>query len=248
MNKKLYLFTIISAFSSILYSECTTKKTIINPVEPKDTTTTTIITMPTDTIFKYLALGDSYTKAQGEAPENAYPVLFIERLKEQGIEVDTQKTIAQTGWRTDNLKTAINMASLPNDFDLVSLLIGVNNQYQGRSIEEYKVQFEELLNISISLAKGKKENVIVLSIPDYGATPFGASNATYIGEQIDLFNAANKEITEAYGIRYFDITPISREAKNDATLTCSDNLHPSAKMYGLWVDLIFEDAKEIITQ
>jgi len=215
----------------------------------KDNTTT----MPQDPppleenppIF-YLALGDSYTIGESVEIAERWPVQLTQGLREAGIEVEAPRLIAKTGWTTGNLKNAIAEANLQNDFDLVSLLIGVNNQYQDKSIEEYKLEFEQLLFRAIELAGDKKERVFVLSIPDYGATPFGAPNAESIGTEIDAFNAINQEITTQHGVLYFDITPISRQASTNPALTATDNLHPSGEMYRLWVELILEGVKELV--
>jgi len=129
-------------------------------------------------------------------------------------------------------------AHLKNKYDLVSLLIGVNNQYQGKLSSQYVIEFEELLKTAIRLAKRKKQRVFVVSIPDYGFTPFGKPNQEAITKAIDEFNEINARITYKYGIQYFDITEISREGLKDPSLVATDGLHPSGKMYSYWVELI----------
>lgn len=186
----------------------------------------------------YLALGDSYTKGECESTANSFPYLLAERLKAKKISLPDPKVIAQTGWRTDQLLQAIDAADLQDTFGLVTLLIGVNNQFQGRSLEVYKTEFKSLLLQAIQLAKHRKERVVVLSIPDYGVTPFGSGNTAQIAMEIDSFNVANKHLTDSLGVRYLDVTTISREAATDPSLLCTDNLHPSAKMYARWVDLL----------
>jgi len=148
--------------------------------------------------------------------------------------------IATTGWRTDNLKDAIEKASLKNEYDLVSLLIGVNNQYQGKPAEQYATEFEDLLSIAIRLAKGKKENVFVVSIPDYGYTPYGKPKQVEITKALDHFNEINKRITEKVGVAYVNITDISRHGLDQPDLVAGDGLHPSGKMYSLWVERILK--------
>jgi lysophospholipase L1-like esterase len=234
---KLYLLTTFSILSVILFSECRTKEKI----GPMDADAHTVHTVIDTSGISYLALGDSYTKAECEVSTNSYPYRLTQKFLDNGLKVKSRTTIAQTGWRTDNLKAAINAASLQDTFDIVSLLIGVNNQFQGKSPEAYRFEFRDLLETAIFYAQGRKDKVFVLSIPDYGVTPFGISNETYIGQQIDLFNSINKEVTDSLGVKYFDITPISRQAKNDATLICTDGLHPSGKMYGQWVDLMLPE-------
>lgn len=195
--------------------------------------------------FSYLALGDSYTigTALPDSSE-AYPIQLVEKLNEDPMFMgDLPKIIAFGGWRTDQLMNGIDTANIAPPYDLVSLLIGVNNQFQNLSQDDYAKDFEELLLEAISLAGNDTNGVFVLSIPDYGVTPFGGGNEK-ISMEIDEFNAINLEITKSYGISYFNITEISREAENDSELLAPDNLHPSGKMYALWVDLILENVKE----
>jgi lysophospholipase L1-like esterase len=242
MSVKLIFFSIVSLLPLTFFSECR-KKDMMEPVESYT------IVHPLDTVgISYLALGDSYTKAECEIPSNSYPAQLVVKFQQEGIKVKSRTTIAQTGWRTDNLKNAITAASLQDTFDLVSLLIGVNNQFQGQSPEIYRTEFRDLLETAIYYAKGRKDKVFVLSIPDYGMTPFGSGNQAYISQQIDVFNAINKDITDSMGVRYFDITPISRKTKKDPSLTCTDHLHPSAKMYAEWVDLMLPKVLKIIAK
>lgn len=190
---------------------------------------------------KYLALGDSYTIGESVTESERWPNQLAVALTKKGVNVAMPTIIATTGWRTDNLKNAMTIAKLKNEYDLVSLLIGVNNQYQGKWADQYAIEFEELLTTAVQLAKGKKENVFVVSIPDYGFTPFGQSKQEKISKELDQFNAINKTITEKHGIAYFNITDISRKGLVDKELVASDGLHPSGKMYSQWVDLIVKD-------
>lgn len=189
-------------------------------------------------VEKYLALGDSYTIGESVAEDERWPVQLSQSLSKKEKAIGKPTIIATTGWRTDNLKDAIVKAQLKNEYDLVSLLIGVNNQYQGKSAEQYAIEFEDLLKISIRLAKGKKEKVFVVSIPDYGYTPFGRPKQTEISKALDQFNEINKRITEAAGITYINITDISRKGLEQPDLVAGDGLHPSGKMYSLWVERI----------
>ncbi|MGI8582456.1 MAG: SGNH/GDSL hydrolase family protein [Chitinophagaceae bacterium] len=196
------------------------------------------IPAPTDPSAKtYLALGDSYTIGQSVSETERFPNQAVSQLRALNIKINDPKIIATTGWTTKNLIDALNANTPANNFDVVSLLIGVNNQYQGRSIDEYKTEFTLLLNRSIQYAGNKPTHVFVLSIPDYSVTPFaGGSDRARIAAEIDQFNSENKKISLQLGVNYVDITPISREA--DATLIAGDGLHPSAKQYKRWADLL----------
>lgn len=192
--------------------------------------------------IKFLALGDSYTIGESVDPKDRWPVQLIESLRKQGLDCDDAQIIATTGWRTDNLKQAIAEVKLANDYTLVSLLIGVNNQYQGKSVEAYAPEFTELLETAIVLAGGNKSRVFVVSIPDYGYTPFGKAKQASITSALNSFNATNKAIAEKMGVRYFNITGISRNGLNQPDLVATDGLHPSGKMYTQWVELILKGA------
>ena len=185
---------------------------------------------------KYLALGDSYTIGESVNEAERWPNQLAVKLTKKGIATDKPTIIATTGWRTDDLKNAILKAQLQPNYDLVSLLIGVNNFYQGKPIEQYESEFADLLGLAIKLAEGKKENVFVVSIPDYGFTPFGKTKQPQITEGIDKFNAVNKRVSEANGVRYYNITDISRNGLNQLDLVASDGLHPSGRQYLLWVE------------
>jgi lysophospholipase L1-like esterase len=190
--------------------------------------------------IKFLALGDSYTIGESVTGNERWPVQLAEALRKKGRNIDGPTIIATTGWRTDNLKNAVTIAKLKEEYGLVSLLIGVNNQYQGKPIEQFETEFEDLLKTSIKLAGGKKENVFVVSIPDYGYTPFGKSKQDTISKELDNYNTITRIITERYGIKYFYITDISRKGLEDPELVASDGLHPSGKMYSQWVELILK--------
>jgi lysophospholipase L1-like esterase len=187
---------------------------------------------------KFLALGDSYTIGESVSEDERWPNQLADKLK-----IERPRIIATTGWRTDDLKGAINSANLHDDYDLVSLLIGVNNQYQGKSSAQYEIEFEDLLKKAIQLAKGKSKNVFVVSIPDYGFTPFGKDKQEMISLQLDEFNEINKRIAEKYKIKYFNITEISRKGLEDPALIATDGLHPSGKMYAQWVEVISKGFK-----
>lgn len=191
--------------------------------------------MPNDTLT-YLALGDSYTVGQSVQQPQSFPYQLAAALPGFANHHVPQPTlIAATGWTTDNLIYAIGQSGLKSNFSFVTLLIGVNDQYQKLSQDNYKIKFAGVLNTAISFAGGDATRVFVLSIPDWGVTPFGGGRDNIIGPEIDQFNAINKSISTKAGVNYLDITAISRQAANDPSLVAVDDLHPSGKMYGLWV-------------
>ena len=199
--------------------------------------------------FSYLALGDSYTIGQSVEEDQRWPVQLAAELGNQGVSVRPPIIVARTGWTTTALMNAIeNDDNLGNQYDMVSLLIGVNNQFQGRSVESFVPEFEALLQRSIRLAGNNPQRVFVLSIPDYGVTLFGSSRGPFVSRSIDEYNAVVEATCKEYQVRYFNITPISREAASDLALLASDNLHPSGKMYKRWVDLIAADVKQLLIE
>ncbi|MCE7990942.1 MAG: SGNH/GDSL hydrolase family protein [Roseivirga sp.] len=199
--------------------------------------------------YSYLALGDSYTIGQSVVEEQRWPEQLAAALREQGTEIRGPVIVAKTGWTTERLISAIeNNGNLGEQYDLVSLLIGVNNQFGGRPVSTFIPEFEKLLQMATTLTGGNAERVFVLSIPDYGVTLFGSNRGPNISAEIDIYNTASKTLCDQYGIAYFDITPISRKAPNDPELTASDGLHPSGKMYAQWVDLIREDISKLLNR
>jgi lysophospholipase L1-like esterase len=186
----------------------------------------------------FLALGDSYTIGESVAEDQRWPVQLVKTMNATGANFTNPKIIATTGWRTDDLKNAVLKDNPSRNYDLVSLLIGVNNQYQGKSVESYAPEFEELLNMAIEFAGGDKSKVFVVSIPDYGFTPFGKEKQAKITKELNDYNRVNKEISLKKGVKYFNITDISRKGLEDAELVANDGLHPSGKMYKQWADLI----------
>lgn len=198
----------------------------------KDTTTRAAV----DSLH-YLALGDSYTIGQSVPSYYSFPYLLAAELTILKYPVVTPpKIIATTGWTTDDLISAISRSGITDKkFDFVTLLIGVNDQYQQQSQDNYRIKFQQVLNTAINFASGNKNRIFVLSIPDWGVTPFGDGRDSTIGPQIDQFNAINKQISTAAGVNYLDITGISRQAAHDPSLIASDGLHPSPAMYNLWI-------------
>jgi lysophospholipase L1-like esterase len=192
---------------------------------------------PATTGPRYLALGDSYTIGESVPEQDRWPVQLAHRLREQRIDIADPQIIATTGWTTDELAAGIDRETPRGPYALVSLLIGVNNQYRGRSVDEFRVQFAGLLKRAIGFAGDKSERVIVLSIPDWGVTPFAeGQDRARIGREIDQFNSVSREECEKQHVPFVDITPVSRVAATDRSLVVEDGLHPSGKMYTRWVD------------
>lgn len=193
---------------------------------------------------RFLALGDSYTISESVAVADRWPNQLAGQLRKDGFEMADPEIIAKTGWTTDELSSAIDAAKPKGQYALVTLLIGVNNQYRGRDAEQYRREFVTLLHRAIAFAGGDPKRVVVVSIPDWGVTPFAANrDRAKIGAEIDRFNAVNAEETKRAGARYADITPISRRAATDASLIAPDGLHPSAKMYASWISMIEPQAR-----
>lgn len=211
-------------------------------VYPKNTTTAPVIntntgntTMAANHQLTYLALGDSYTIGEAVPQAQSFPYQLVNLLNSNAFYVQPPTVIATTGFTADDLINAIAESHINKKFDFVTLLIGVNDQYQGLTETNYRVKFAQLLNTAINFANGQASRVFVLSIPDYGVTPFANGQANVISPQINHFNAINKAISQQAGVNYADITGISRQAAIDATLIAPDGLHPSGKMYKLWV-------------
>lgn len=187
--------------------------------------------------YSYLALGDSYTIGESLPLQDNFPYQTVDVLRKKGMSITDPEIVAKTGWTTDELMDAIAKRSLKPTYDFVSLLIGVNNQYRGRDVAVYEKEFEELLKQAIEFAGGKHSHVFVLSIPDWGATPFAEGrDRVKITREIDLFNATNQKIAKQYKVNYIEITTGTREALKDLTLVADDKLHPSKKEYAKWAE------------
>ena len=187
--------------------------------------------------ISYLALGDSYTIGESVDPEDRWPDQLVARINAgDTLLFKSPQIIARTGWRTDDLINAIEESDIQSTYDLVSLLIGVNNQYQGKDIEIYQTEFRELLETAIGFAGEDSRRVLVVSIPDYGYTPFGQDDQPKISEELDRYNNINRDISSEYNVMYVNITDISRMF--DPSLVAPDRLHPSGVQYGKWVDRI----------
>ncbi len=202
------------------------------------------------TNFSYLALGDSYTVGESVLPEENFPSQAVERLNKNSNDNDQQhfsapQIIARTGWTTDELDAAIDAAGITTNYDIVSLLIGVNNQYRGRSANEYKIQFDHLLQRAIHFAGNNAQHVFVLSIPDWGVTPFAeGQDREKIATAINAYNAAAKDICEQHHIVFIDITSAQRADGNKKDFLVVDGLHPSGKEYTKWAIKLADAVKK----
>ena len=197
----------------------------------------------------FLALGDSYTIGEGVDAQLRWPAQLATRLREEGHSIDPADVIATTGWTTDELASALPSAQLRDRYDLVSLLIGVNNQYRGRDPENYRIECAGLIDFAIGKANGRAQRVMVLSIPDWGVTPFAAAqgaDAERIAAHIDHFNAIARELSIARGTAWIDVTDISRGAGRD--MLTNDGLHPSAEQYALWAERVLPAARAVLGQ
>jgi lysophospholipase L1-like esterase len=197
--------------------------------------------------YTYLALGDSYTIGESVDSTRRWPAQLVDELGKSGLKCQDPDLVAKTGWTTFELRSQIAEEVLEERYDLVTLLIGVNNQYRGLDTGDYRTEFRELLDLAIVFAGQQAGKVIVVSIPDYSVTPFASHmDREKIAREIDEFNAINLSETNKTGAAYVDVTAISRLAENDSTLLADDGLHPSGKMYGLWVGKILPVASKIL--
>jgi lysophospholipase L1-like esterase len=206
------------------------------------------VSMATD-IPSFLALGDSYTIGEGVDSTARWPVVLARALRESGTPIRDPVVVARTGWTTEELSSGIDRAAVRGPHDLVTLLIGVNNQYRGRDLEEYRSQFAGLVVRAVELAGGDPGRVLVLSIPDWGVTPFAEGrDRERIATEIDAFNEVNRRESEAAGVRYVDITALSREVSGRPELVAEDGLHPGAAMYELWVEAALPVARRMVEE
>jgi lysophospholipase L1-like esterase len=197
--------------------------------------------MPTRAQHRFLALGDSYTIGEGVTELDRWPVQLAAALRQQDIGIEVPEILACTGWTTDELAHAMRHHQFHPPYALITLLIGVNNQYRGRDLANYREEFGALLARAIDLASGRAQHVIVISIPDWGVTRFGhesGRDTLQIAREIDLYNAANAQIAASLHVRYVDVTALSRAGGDAADMLVDDGLHPSAAMYRRWTDAI----------
>ncbi len=223
----------------ISFSDCSKKNNTSNTQAAMNTTN--------DTGKRYLALGDSYTIGQNVAENERFPAQTVALLRAQNIAIKDPHYIAVTGWTTANLMAAINSQNPQGLFDAVTLLIGVNDQYQGVDTATYRTRFNQLLNKAVELAGAKASHVFVLSIPDYSVTPFvQQADKARVRREVDLFNAINKQIALQNNIAYVDITPSTRQAETNASLIANDGLHPSGLEYKKWAGMLAPLMKQVL--
>jgi lysophospholipase L1-like esterase len=200
-------------------------------------------------MLSYLALGDSYTIGEGVGESGRWPLRLAAALREEGIALGDPRIIATTGWTTDELASAMDAAEPLGEWDFVSLLIGVNNQYRGRDVDDYVGEFATLLQRAIALAGGRTDRVLVLSIPDWGVTPFARDSGrdlARIAAELDAYNQAAREICASLGVAFVDITGISRDRGGDPDMLADDGLHPSAAMYARWAQAALPVARDLL--
>lgn len=194
-----------------------------------------------DREVRMLALGDSYTIGESVKMTERWPHQFVARLTDLGFDVKTPDYIATTGWTTRDLLEGIEAGlDREKDYNLVSILIGVNNQYQGKVISVYEPELREIIDQAMEIVDQDAKRVFILSIPDYAYTPFGKGDPK-ISKEIDAYNAINRRVAVDYGIAWFDITPISRKGLDESGLLARDELHPSGEQYGAWVSSIIRE-------
>jgi len=199
---------------------------------------------------RFLALGDSYTIGEGMSAGQRWPNQLAVKLRKRGIDIAEAEIVARTGWTTDELSAAMDAHAFTPPYALVTLQIGVNNQYRGREVENFRSEFQRLLERAIELAGGRPQHVIVVSIPDWGVTRFGGESGRdrhEIARRIDAYNAVCKSGAAALNTRYVDVTAASRQAGDSDAMLAPDGLHPSAAMYALWVSAILPQAQAALT-
>lgn len=205
---------------------------------------------PNHAELRYLALGDSYTIGEGVEPDGRWPVQLARALRNEGVALADPRIVAATGWTTDELSAAIDAAEPLGRFDFASLLIGVNNQYRGRTVDDYRGELEGLLARATAFADGRADRVLMLSIPDWGVTPFAIQSGRdrdLIAAELDAYNIAARESCAARGIAFVDVTPVSRERGGEDAMLADDGLHPSAAMYAQWARLALPVARRLLS-
>jgi lysophospholipase L1-like esterase len=200
--------------------------------------------------LRFLALGDSYTIGEGVAPAERWLDQLAAALRASGTAIAAPEIVARTGWTTDELSAAMDRHAFNPPYDLVTLLIGVNNQYRSRDLDNYRSEFRALLDHAVALAGNRPQRVVVVSIPDWGVTRFGqhsGRDTAKVAHELDLYNGANAEIAAALHVRYADVTPASRDGGDRAEMLVGDGLHPSAAMYRRWLAAIEPQARAALS-
>ncbi|MEO6452471.1 MAG: SGNH/GDSL hydrolase family protein [Ginsengibacter sp.] len=240
-----FLFFLLCLLVVLSVYSCSKKGSMEVAVNPLPVIPDTAIVPPPAAGKPFLALGDSYTIGQSVQEAARFPNQTAQILTSSQVAISKPDIIATTGWTTANLLNALNINPPHHNYTIVTLLIGVNNQYQHKSLDEYKIEFTRLLDSAITYAGNIKSHVFVLSIPDYSVTPFAqGSDMAAIAREIDEFNAANKKISDDYHVQYLDITAISREALSNPDLNATDGLHPSGSQYRRWAELLADMIKK----
>ena len=200
--------------------------------------------------LRFLALGDSYTIGEGIAASGRWPQRLAQRLRANGVNLGDPAIVATTGWTTDELSAAMDGAALAPPYDFVTLSIGVNNQYRGRDLDNYRAEFRMLLDRAMTLAGARPQRVVVVSIPDWGVTKFGRESGrdvAAIARELDAYNAVNREEAARRGVAWADVAAISRKAGDAADQLADDGLHPSAKQYDAWLTAIEPRARQALS-
>jgi len=193
--------------------------------------------------LRYLALGDSYTIGEAVREVESWPTQLADQLRAEGYAIEDPRIVARSGWTAEELAAGLQVAGIDSPYDLVSVLIGANNQFRGYSLESYSCELASLLKQAVAYAGKRPGRVLVLSIPDWSMTPVGSQfDRQLIAGEIDAFNRVISREAESLGVRFIDITPISRNAENDPDLVSLDGLHPSGKMYAQWAGLVLQEA------
>ncbi|MFA9190501.1 SGNH/GDSL hydrolase family protein [Flavobacterium sp. FZUC8N2.13] len=243
---------VVAFFTFAITTSCSSENPNIESITPPPPITDSSLQLPTRSeTINYLALGDSYTIGQSVCATCGFPEQLKQSLKNINLQNNfSVEIIARTGWTTTHLINAIEQQKPNNNYDLVTLLIGVNNQYQGINFSVYEKEFPELVTKAISLAKGDKAKLIVVSIPDYAYTPFGQSygDPNSISIEIDRYNAFAKSYCEANSILFINITDITRQGLNRPSLVASDGLHPSETTYALFTEKLLPKAVAVLTE
>ena len=199
--------------------------------------------------MRFLALGDSYTIGEGVEAADRWPNQLVALLRERGIAIGDPEIVARTAWTTDELMDAIDEARPRGPFDLVTLMAGVNDQYRSRPLDQFEAGMSPLLEQAIGFASGGASRLVVISIPDWGATPFAEGrDRALISREVDQYNERARALVEARGATWHDVTPLSRGVLDDPALVIADRLHPSGAMYRVWAESLVPVVTEVLSR